>query len=165
MSLVSIVSQTPGWVWLVLAGLIWLGLRRMRDREVSLGGLVLFPLVLIGLSLYGVAGSGLSPATLAGLGIGGLLGLAAGISLERRYAPMALGNGRLRLRGEWTSLAIVLVVFLSHYVQTVLGLVAPGVAASEMVRLAAAGLSGFLAMMLLTRTISRLRIALAPMTA
>ena len=113
-SVLSIVGHTPAWVWLVLAGLVWLGLARARDREVGLSGLIVFPLIITVLAVYNLAGSGLAAAIVGGLGVGALLGLAAGIFLERRNGATRLERGRLRLKGEWTSLIVVLVVFLTR---------------------------------------------------
>ena len=89
-SVLAIASHTPAWVWLVLAALIWLGLARTRDREVGLRGLVLFPLILAASAVSNLIGGGLAAAMLGGLGIGALLGLAAGIALERRHAATRL---------------------------------------------------------------------------
>ena len=158
----DIVAHTPFWVWALLALLVWFGLRRTREREIGLPGLLLFPVVIVALSLSNLAGAGLPVASFAGLAIGGMLGVALGLTLERRNAPTPLGGGRLRLRGEWTSLAVVLAVFLTRYVRTVVGVTDPVLAASEVFGLVTAGLSALFSLMLVTRTLLRLRIALRP---
>ncbi|MDR3470325.1 MAG: hypothetical protein P4M09_01305 [Devosia sp.] len=158
----DIVSHTPLWVWAVLVVLVGFGWRRTREREIGLPGLLLFPIVIVALSLSNLAGAGLPIASFAGLAIGGMLGVALGLTLERRNAPTPLGGGRLRLRGEWTSLAVVLAVFLTRYVRTVVGITHPLLAASEVFGLVTAGLSALFSLMLVTRTLLRLRIALRP---
>lgn len=160
-SVLSIIGHTPAWVWLVLAGLIWLGLARARDREVGLPGLILFPLIITALAIYNLAGSGLAAAIIAGLGVGALLGLAVGICLERRNGAIRLDRGRLRLKGEWISLVLVVAVFLTHYARAVLSNVDPALAVSDGFQFITGALSGVLAAMLLSRTVMRLRIALA----
>ena len=160
-SVLSIVEHTPAWAWLVLAGLIWLGLARTRDRDVGLRGLILFPLIITALAVYSLAGSGLAAAIAAGLGVGALLGLAAGIFLERRNGATRLERGRLRLKGEWTSLIVVLVVFLTRYAKAVLTNIDPALTVSDGFQFTTAALSGFFAVMILSRTVMRLRVAFA----
>lgn len=162
LSVFSIIAHTPLWAWVVLAGLVWLGIMRMKDREVGLRGLVLFPLILVALSIYNLVATGQPLAALAGAGIGGLLGAAAGLYLERRYPPVPMGDGRLRLKGEWTSLLVVLTVFIIRYVAAVTGAVDPAFAHSDGFVLVTAGLSGCFVVMLVTRTLLRVRLALAP---
>jgi len=157
----AIVSHTPSWVWLVLVALVWFGLKRTQAREVGLRGLLLLPLALVGYSLYNILGGTLTMSTLGGLGLGGLLGLAAGISLERRFIPTPLGGGRLLLPGEWTSLFVGVAIFLTHYGATVIGQVDPALALTDGFLVAMGGLSGFFAMLLLVRTIIRLQLARA----
>jgi hypothetical protein len=161
-SVLSIIEHTPAWVWLVFAGLIWIGLGRTRDREVGLRGLILFPSIIIASSIYNnLLGSGLVAAMIAGLGVGALLGLAAGIALERHFGAIRLDRGRLRLKGEWTPLVIVLIVFLTRYVRIVLINIDPAFTLTDGFEFTTAALSGFFAVMMLSRTIMRLRIALA----
>ena len=146
----------------MLAGLVVLGLRRTREREVGLGGILLFPVVIVLLSLSGFIGASVPVAQLAGLALGAMLGIAAGLTLERRYAPTSLGAGRLRLRGEWTSLVVVLVVFLTRYVKSVVGITDPLLAQSDSFILVTTGLSTFFSAMLLTRAALRIRLILRP---
>jgi hypothetical protein len=160
-SILAIASHTPAWVWLVLAGLIWLGLARTRDREVGLRGLVLFPLLLAASAISNLIGGGLAAAMLGGLGIGALLGLAAGIALERRHSATKLDWGRVRLPGEWTSLVVVLVVFATRYAKVVIANIDPALTVSDGFEFASAAVSGFFAAMLLSRAVMRLRVALA----
>lgn len=161
MSLLAIVSNTPAWVWLVLAALIWLGLARTRDREVGLRGLVLLPLILTASAASNLLGGGLAVAILGGLGIGALFGLAAGISLERRHGATRLDRGRVRLPGEWTSLVVVLVVFLTRYAKVVIANIDPALTVSDGFEFTSAAVSGFFAAMLLSRAVMRLHVAFA----
>ena len=67
----------------------------------------------------------------------------------------------MRLAGEWTSLAVIVVIFLSRYVTTVIGTVDPATAAGDGFHFVTALLSGFFSVMMLVRTGLRLRVALA----
>ena len=53
--LVSIVQQTPSWVWGLLAALLWLGASQLFDRTAGLRRVLLMPVAMTGLSLYGLA--------------------------------------------------------------------------------------------------------------
>lgn len=161
-SVVSIIAHTPLWAWAVLAGLLVLGFAGTRPRKAGIAGIVIFPMVLLVLSLANLVSNGLAFTALAGLGVGGLLGAAAGLTLERRYAPTPLGRGRLLLRGEWTTLVVVLAVFANRYVSAVLRAMDPALAASDGFGLVTAGVSAFFAFLLLTRIVVRLRLALTP---
>ncbi|WP_052726461.1 DUF6622 family protein [Devosia epidermidihirudinis] len=152
----DIVSHTPSWVWIILALLIWRGIKQMQPREVGIRGLVLFPLLLMALSAYTILSSGLSMAVIAGVGLGALGGIAAGLSLERRYPSVPAGRGRLLLAGEWTSLAVILSAFTIRYVKTVAANVSPELLSNGTFQLVTVGISAFFGVMLLTRMISRL---------
>lgn len=160
-TLADILANTPYWVWLILAVLIWRGLARTQPREVGIGGLMLMPVVLVGLSLHNLLGDGLTSAVLAGMGMGGLLGLAAGFQLESQFAPQKLDNGRLHLPGEWTSLITALAIFGTRYTKIVTGIVNPALAHADAFQTGIAVISAFFLTMLVTRTALKLRMALA----
>lgn len=155
-NLFDIVGHTPSWVWIVLALLIWRGIKSAQPREVGLGGVVLLPLLLVALSGYTIVSTGLSMATLAGVGLGVLAGVAAGLALEQRNPARALGDGRLRLPGDWISLAVILTSFAIRYVKTVAASVSPELLANGTFQLATIGISALFGAMLLTRMIARL---------
>lgn len=152
----DIVSHTPSWVWVILALLIWRGIKSAQPREVGLRGVVLLPLLLVALSAYTIFSSGLTMAMIAGLGLGALSGVAAGLSLERRYPSVALGNSRLRLPGDWISLGVILTSFSIRYVKTVAASVAPELLTNGTFQLVTTGLSTLFGAMLVTRMVSRL---------
>ena len=49
-----ILTQTPKWVWALLAALLWLGLSQTVSRTASLSRVTIMPLAMIGLSIFGV---------------------------------------------------------------------------------------------------------------
>jgi hypothetical protein len=166
-TITQIIAHTPAWVWVVLALLVWRGLKSAQPRNVGLAKLVLLPAALVLVSASGIASSGISNATIAGLVLGALAGVAAGLVLERRNPATALGNGQLRLAGEWAPLFVILAIFLTHYVGAVAAVMAPAFAASAPFLIAMAAISAFSSIMLVTRTVLRLRVllALAPLAA
>ncbi|MEO5805567.1 DUF6622 family protein [Devosia sp.] len=158
MSITTILAHTPFWVWIILALLIWRGLKSTMPREVGLTSLLLLPAALVLLSAYNIFSGGLTMAVVAGLAMGALLGIAAGLQLERRFAAVPVGPGRLLLPGEWTSLGVVLTVFATRYIKIVAGIVNPALAANGTFVLVMTGISAFTVAMLLTRTASRFRV-------
>lgn len=51
----DIVRQAPPWVWLLLAGLVALGLSQCRERRASLARVTVLPVAMALLSLVGLA--------------------------------------------------------------------------------------------------------------
>lgn len=158
-SLPSILVHTPLWVWAVLALLVALGLQRTRDRIVTIWRTLMLPAVMTVLALSGLVGGGVStlPATLAGLAAG----FFAGTRLEGEGSARRLPDGRLWLRGEWWSLAQILVIFALRYAINVIAVVDPALASAGLYRQMTALLSGFLAALFIGRSAARLRVYLA----
>ena len=160
-TITQIIIHTPTWVWAVLALLVWRGLKSTQPRDVGPGKLVLLPLVLVGLSAYGILSGAVSSATLAGMALGALAGVAAGLTLERRRPGMALPNGKIRLAGEWTPMVVILAVFLTHYAAAVTPIMAPALAVSAPFLIVMGAISALSSAMLVTRTVLRLRLLFA----
>lgn len=160
-TIVQIIIHTPTWIWPLLLLLIWRGLSSARPRDVGLGQLVLLPVALVCLSAFSTLEVGVSRAVIAGIAIGAMGGVAAGLTLERRRPAQSLGHGRLRLAGEWTTLVVVLVGFTMGYGRAVTHIMAPALATSMPFLLATSAISAFFSVMLLTRTTLRLRVLLA----
>lgn len=116
----DIARQTPVWVWGLLAGLVALGLSATRRRTLHLGRLVLMPLVMGGLALWGVQSAfsttGRLPELLALWATCYAALLMAGLRMAppigARYdAP----THSFELPGSWVPLALILAVFLMKY--------------------------------------------------
>ena len=161
MSALSIVTHTPFWVWLVLALIIVIGLKRTQDRTVSASRLVLMPLIILGLAAWNLASVDGSVAAMVGLAIGIVAGTSAGLALESRAGTTQVGRGVVHLRGDWVSFFVLLAIFVTRYVTTVVSVAAPTIAAGDSYHFVAALLSGFFAFLTLGRTGLRLRVAYA----
>jgi hypothetical protein len=160
MSILDIVTRAPLWVWPLLLGLIAFGLRLTRDRETSAVALAIMPIVLAGFAVQSLA-TVITPASLLGLAIGAAAGIAISIGLEQRNPAARVAPGRLRIKGEWTPLIIILAIFALRFGNGVMLATDPVLAAGDAVRGiigVAAGLSGGI---LLTRAALRLRVAYA----
>ncbi len=118
------VSHTPLYVWAILAGLVALGMKMRHDRVVTLRRLAIMPLVMLGLSLNGVAGAlGMRAlplaAWLAGVVIGAVLGWyrvdGAGIATVPARADTSAAAAVVQ-RGSWWPLVLMLAIFAVKYV-------------------------------------------------
>ena len=160
-TLSAIIAHTPFWVWLALAAIVVIGLKRTQDRTVSSARLVFMPLIILALAVSSLAASSGSLAALVGLGIGLVAGTSAGLAIEGRAGTTQVSRGVVLVKGDWVSLFVLLAIFLVRYVATVIATTVPAVAAGEGYQFVTALLAGFFAFLTLSRTGLRLRIAYA----
>ena len=162
-AVVEIVRRTPVWVGLLLVALIVLGVSSVRSRDVSIGRLVLLPLVMIGLAAWGVQsafGAGGHLAELLGLwaACGALL-----LAFGTRLAPPAgarfdAATRRVHLPGSWVPLLLILMVFLMKYGIGVQLAIEPALAQSSGFALAVTALYGLLSGLFAARALRVLRL-------
>ena len=124
--LLTVFTRTPPWVWLILAGLVALGLMQAQDHTVSLSRLLAQPLVLGALSLQSALGAfGLHAWTV----LGWPLGVAAGVLLNRWLGlprqVQVQADGRLRIGGSWAPMLLLMGVFWLRYAIVVALALAP----------------------------------------
>lgn len=134
----GVLIHAPLWVWPLLAGLVWLGLRARREREIPVAGFYAMPFFAF-MSMVGMAsqpaGSWAIFAVCYGLGLwlgdraqGGLI--------------IAKSGGRVRVRGEAITLAALMTIFWLAFAGGYVAARAPEVAAALWWRLGVAALSG-----------------------
>jgi len=121
----AIATGAPIWVWPLLASLLFLGLRSSRTRMVPAGLVYAMPILGL-LSLHGLAGLHPAPQIWLTFALAYLTGCATGLSLGRSWIIGRDGN-RLHIKGEWLTLAQVLVIFLLNFITGYLRAVAPAV--------------------------------------
>lgn len=113
----QIMLNTPVWVWILLAALLALGYSQTRSRSIGLRRLVIIPVAMIVLSLYGtVSAFGPSPVVLGAW----LAACAVVVSLVvLRPAPMGTAYDGLRgsytIPGSWLPLFVILGIFCTKY--------------------------------------------------
>jgi hypothetical protein len=122
----QILTRTPIYVWAILAFLILRGVLAMRTREIALNKLFIIPIVMLMLSLQDIA---------AKFGMSGLpvimWTLAAGATTALMWqfcAPRvtpAATPGRVIVRGSKLPLALLLAIFVTKYVATIVVAVQP----------------------------------------
>lgn len=119
-AITDIIRQTPTWVGVLLAGLIWLGLSATRSRDVHIGRLALMPIAMSGLALWGVQSAFAPSGRLAELLAVWVACYAAVVAAGwnsrapsgTRYAP---ATRSLQVPGSWVPLLLILIVFLMKY--------------------------------------------------
>jgi hypothetical protein len=113
----QIISNTPVWVWALLAALVGLGYSQTRSRTVGLRRVVIMPVAMMVLSLYGtVSAFGPSPAVL-----GAWLAACAMVAslVVLRPAPFGTANDGISrhyaMPGSWLPLFVILGIFFTKY--------------------------------------------------
>lgn len=160
----DIVHQTPLWVWGLLAGLAALGLSATRRRTLHLGRLVLMPLVMGALALWGVQSAFSATGRLPELLALWAACYAALLMIGLRMAPPAgarydAATRSFELPGSWLPLALILAVFLMKYGIGVQLAMAPTLARDAGFAFTVTALYGLLSGLFAARTLRVLRLA------
>lgn len=114
----SIVSHTPVWVWGVLALILSRGIKQLRDHEIPRRRLLLIPLLMGGLSVWGtISAFGSTPEVLAAWAIGGALAFAVGRAFGSPHGvTFDAEAGRYAVPGSAWPLVLMLTLFTMRYV-------------------------------------------------
>jgi hypothetical protein len=115
-SLLTVLTHTPRWVFVVFIALLVLGYQQSRDRTVGRGRLLLLPLAMLALSFYGVASSfglGVLPCLVWVLGVG-----AVAVLCSKRLKSLARPGpaASFSVQGSWWPLALMMAIFFIKYV-------------------------------------------------
>lgn len=116
--LTQVFLHTPKWVYILFATLLWLGARQLLASSVSLGRVTLVPIVMTGLSIYGVTSafgdSSLSvPAWAAAAGAALTLVLKRGLPAGTRYDE---ATRRFHVAGSAVPLLLMMGIFFTKCV-------------------------------------------------
>ncbi len=120
--LTSIVSHTPRWVWVLLAGLLVLGASQLKARRVARARVSVTPLAMTLFSLFGIV-SGFKASGQLGIAIALWVASCAGcMALLLWLAPHApagtrynAGTAMFDLPGSAVPLALIIGIFLTKY--------------------------------------------------
>lgn len=144
-TLIQIVVHTPAWVYAVLAYGLFMGIRSLWPRRMSVRYLFVLPVVLFGLSsTFLVSGAGPMPigaiawvaALAAGIAVGWSVLSAKVLSVDREHAQMTVGrNGSV--------LVLFILIFGGKYFYGIMRAVNPALAAQPAFALAVMAISGF----------------------
>jgi len=115
-TIIEILTHTPVWVFPVIAAVLWLGSRSLRERTMSLGLLVVLPLVILMLSVGSSVGTAANPlAALTGWVVSAALGGAIGWAASRAPRSIDLATGRLVVPGSVLPLLVCIAIVALRY--------------------------------------------------
>lgn len=125
--MLAILQHTPLWVWLLLVGLVALGIAQRRDAIRSEKRAAILPLCMLLFSLYGVSSSfGIGLAVMVCWLVGAVLGIVMGriVQLPRgvRYDKTSRA---FHIPGSWWPLVLILMIFCVKYVVAVVFAINP----------------------------------------
>ncbi len=113
----AIATGAPGWVYILLAALIALGVRRLKTREMPLAVALIPVAAFFVWSIVGAANfaatSGWAIAATAWFG-GAAMGATSAVLFSDPRATR-LAGGRIRLPGSWLPLALYMTVFVARF--------------------------------------------------
>ncbi|HET7835310.1 hypothetical protein QTI17_26120 [Variovorax sp. J31P179] len=115
--LTQIFLHTPKWVFVLFAALVWLGAKQLFANSVGLGRVTVMPIVMTGLSIFGVTSAfGDSPTALLAWAATALVALTLvlqrGLPASTRYAP---ASRTFHLAGSAVPLALMMGIFFTKY--------------------------------------------------
>ena len=111
-TVLGILTGTPLWVYVLLAYLVFVGIKASRPQEVSLIKLCILPTIVLALSL----GALHSPLAIAVWALSLVTGGAIGFALnQRRKLRFDRARRRVSYPGDWVTLAVILFVFGTKY--------------------------------------------------
>jgi uncharacterized membrane protein len=166
--LLPVLRATPGWVWVLLAGLVVLGLVQARDRQASLSRIAITPVAMLLFSAWGTTAAFARSPLFAEVVVLWVLGAAvvtALLAAGRSTARYDAASRRFAIDGSWLPLALFLGVFIVRYVTNVRLAMAPDLALDRGFALPVAALYGALSGTFLGRAVQLWRLALRPSVA
>ena len=144
-SLFQIVTNTPLWVWPLMAFVVWVGILGLKPRVLPLWRLAILPGVGLVTSFTGIAQASLPGLAAAGWLVALLAGLPLGRALGLRRGVRQLEDGRLEMAGGWFMLAFGLSIFAARYALGVLFGVVPALKAEPLWIALSGGIGGMVA--------------------
>jgi hypothetical protein len=161
--LYEILAHTPIWVWTLFVAILWLGLVQTAPRSVRLRRVILLPLAMTGLSLYGCISSFGTVHSSWFMWVGAALATGAWVGSDElpagiRYdAPARLFN----LPGSWVPLGLMMAIFMTKYATGVMLAMHPALAYDSSVAAIVASLYGAMSGVFIGRMARLLRLAQA----
>ena len=165
--LLMILSNTPVWVWGLLAGLVVLGWIQTRQRRVTRVQLLALPVALLALGLWSMAPGFAARPVAALLWATALIAAGAfGWRIAKRTQAMWLPEAqRLQLPGSWLPMVLVVLIFSLRYAVGVGQAMHPEMRAAAAVQFPLALVFGALSGLFTGRALGLLRLTMdAPAT-
>jgi hypothetical protein len=116
--LFQIISATPKWVFVLFAGLLWLGCKQLLASRVSLLRITFLPVAMAGLAVYGVISAFAdSPGAMIGWAVSAVA--LASLVLQRPLPATTRYDAATRsfqITGSAVPLALMMGIFFTKYV-------------------------------------------------
>jgi uncharacterized membrane protein len=159
-----ILSNTPLWVWGLLAALLALGFSQTRSRTAGIPRLVLMPLGLGAFSLWGTLSAFGASATVLGSWFAATVLLLLVVTQIRMPAGVRYDRDTrlFALPGSWVPMLLILGIFITKYAVGVSLAMQPDLKANGNFVLAITTLYGVFSGIFAGRTVRLLRLALRP---
>ena len=155
----QILTNTPTWVWILLFGLLALGLTQSVTRVVHLKRVIVMPVIMAGLSFTGT----LTAFGAQGLAIWFVLTILTALLLSRRVTPAGARfdpvGRKFTVPGSWVPLALILGIFLTKYVVGVATSINPALSLEPAFALSFSALYGLFSGVFLARAMGMLKLA------
>jgi uncharacterized membrane protein len=160
----QILSNTPVWVWGLLAALLALGFSQARARTAGIPRLVLMPLGLGAFSLWGTTSAFGASATVLGSWLAATVLLLLVVTQMRMPAGVSYDRDarKFALPGSWVPMLLILGIFMTKYAAGVALAMQPELKANGNFVLAVTTLYGVFSGIFAGRTVRLLRLALRP---
>jgi drug/metabolite transporter superfamily protein YnfA len=159
----TIVKSTPTWVWGLLGGLLLLGASQLRTQTRTQQRVVILPITMFGLALYGMTSAFYSSGRFGAVIAVWLLAYAVATALVTRlpapggtvYNP---ASGQFTVPGSAVPMALILGIFLTKYIVGVELAMQPALASDPAFALTVALLYGAFSGIFAGRTLRLLRL-------
>lgn len=115
-AIVNIIGQTPVWVFPLIVVVLWLGSINLRERNVPLRSLFVFPVVMLVMSIGNSIGTSAGPwMALADWLCSAVIGAFVGWQLTQRPRAIEPKSGRVILPGSAVPLIVCIAIFVLRY--------------------------------------------------
>ena len=162
--IVNILSNTPLWVWVLLAFVISRGIAALQPREVAPSRVLIIPLVFLIWGLVGIFGAGESAAVKAAAFLVGLaLGAVGGrwLALASPSPSLIPASGRLAMPGSVAPLILICLAFAIKYTGSAALAISDEPVFRAQLAIALAGVGGMFAGLFWGRTLTQFQRALS----
>ncbi len=162
-----ILARTPPWVWLLLAGLLWMGIGMIKEKTIGATRAAIMPLTMTGLSLWGtISAFGQSALFGSVLLVWAVAAVVLATAVSRMPPPAGMRydatSRRFTVPGSWVPLALILGIFLVKYVVGVEVAMQPTLAHDGTYSLACGAIYGVFSGIFTGRAIRLGRLAMRP---
>lgn len=122
-TILEYLQQTPWWVYLIFAYIIFVGVKGLSGREIRVKKLFILPVLFVVMDGSSIMASPLMMSVkLVSVVVGVIIGIGLGVAWAKHQQPTPVKGKRLtlKLRGSWVAMFAMLAIFILKYVEAVL---------------------------------------------